>query len=153
MGAIQQAALARGYTLGQIKKANEDAWDTQPEGFSNTIRWNVGHIYVSTEEFLSQALDQYEPSHGDWFSFFKSGSSPSTWQDTPPSAEDLVVALKEQGKRIPQVVEGQLDRVLESPISIGKLLTMNTVDEVLQFIAWHEGIHAGVIDGLARITK
>lgn len=153
MGTIQQAGLARGYTLGLLKKANEGAWDTLPAGFSNTIRWNAGHIYVSAEHFLSQALNAYEPSHSAWFPFFATGSSPSTWQGTPPSADELITALKEQGKRISQVGESKLGHVLETSISLGDLLTMKTVDDVIQFNTWHEGIHAGLIDGLVRASR
>ncbi|PIC63785.1 hypothetical protein CSV79_10115 [Sporosarcina sp. P13] len=153
MGAIQQLSAARGYTLGRIKGVSEDAWDAQPEGFSNTIRWNVGHIYVTVESLLSQAIQTYEKSHSDWPEFFAPGSSPTSWQSAPPTTEELVGALVEQGKQLSQVMESSPVQALESPLSIGKFITLETVDDVLQFLAWHEGIHSGLINGLARVIK
>ncbi|AXI00867.1 DinB family protein [Sporosarcina sp. PTS2304] len=153
MGAVQQLSMARGYTLGRIKGASEEMWDVQPANFSNTIHWNVGHIYVTAESLLSQAVKTYEPHHTEWSGYFKTGTSPSAWQDAPPAMEKLIVAFKEQGKRIPQVIDHSSNQALESPISIGKFITMETIDDVLQFLAWHEGIHSGLIAGLVRVTK
>ncbi|MDV6379102.1 DinB family protein [Sporosarcina sp. GW1-11] len=153
MGAIQQLSMARGYTLGRIKGVSEDAWDVQPAGFSNTIRWNVGHIYVTVESLLSRAIQAYEKNHSDWSEFFAPGSSPAAWQSTPPTTEELVGALKEQGERVSQLMESSPVQALESPLAIGKLITLETVEDVLRFLAWHEGIHSGLINGLTRVIK
>lgn len=149
MGAIQQLMMARGYTLSRLKKiTKDDVWDAQPAGFSNTIRWNVGHILVLTEEFLGKALPDYEPQYIEWNEYFVAGSSPSEWQGVPPSEEQLIKALKEQSKQMSIVTEGKHEQATD--LSIGKIITMKTVDEVLQFLAWHEGIHAGLINGIVK---
>ena len=153
MGALQQFSMARGYTLSRIKQADEHAWDTQPEGFSNTVRWNVGHIYTFTEDFLNRALNDYPVDHTEWAEFFAPGTGPSSWPSVPPAEEELVAALKDQGKRISQLTEQQLTHRLDTPLSIGKLITMETVEEVLQLLTWHEGMHAGLIDGLIKANK
>lgn len=154
MGTLQQVTLARGYTLGRLKKAAPEQWDAQPEGFNNTIRWNAGHIFVSAESFVSQAIEDYEAVHPEWAEFFSTGTSPAAWDlEQVPSVEELMTALKEQGKRIPQVLEGELGNILAEPISLGDVLRMDTVEDVAQFNAWHEGIHAGLIDGLVRASK
>lgn len=153
MGALQQFSMARGYTLSRIKRADEHAWDAQPEGFSNTVRWNVGHIYVFTEDFLNQAVDNYDISDPQWAEFFAPGTDPSSWPSIPPAEEELVTALKDQGKRISQLTEQQLAHRLDTPLSIGTLITMETVEEVLQLLTWHEGMHAGLIDGLIKANK
>lgn len=153
MGTVQQLYLARGYTLNLLKKADEDAWDRQPEGFSNTIRWNAGHIYNLADYLLSQALESYEVQHREWAGYFKAGTSPSDWLELPPSEEELFAAMKDQGKFISELTDEQLGRAPDTPIEIGKFITLYTVDEVLSFLAWHEGIHAGLIDRLARVNR
>ncbi|ARD48563.1 MULTISPECIES: DinB family protein [unclassified Sporosarcina] len=153
MGAQQQFSMARGYTLSRLKRADEHMWDAQPEGFSNTVRWNAGHIYESAEDFLSRAMNDYPVAKAEWAEFFSSGTSPSSWPGIPPAEEELIAALKDQGKRISQLTEEQLAYRLDPPLSIGKLITMETVDEVLQFLTWHEGMHAGLIDGLMKVNK
>ncbi|WP_303967455.1 DinB family protein [Sporosarcina ureae] len=153
MGALQQFSMARGYTLGLIKRADEHAWDAQPEGFSNTVQWNVGHIYSLTEDLLNRAMNDYPVDKLEWAEFFAPGTSPSTWPSTPPAKEELIVAMKGQGKRISQLTELQLSHRLNTPISIGKFITLETVEEVLQFLTWHEGMHAGLIDGLLKASR
>ncbi|PIC57584.1 hypothetical protein CSV80_08330 [Sporosarcina sp. P12(2017)] len=153
MGALQQFSLARGYTLGLIKRVDEQVWDAQSEGFSNTIRWNVGHFYSLTEDLLNRAMNDYPVDKLEWAEFFAPGTSPSTWPSTPPAKEELFAAMKDQGKRISQLTEQQLVHQLSTPISIGKFITMETAEEVLQFLTWHEGMHAGLIDGLLKANK
>ncbi|WP_301107553.1 DinB family protein [Sporosarcina sp.] len=153
MGAVQQFYLARGYTLNLLKKIDEDAWDRQPEGFSNTIRWNVGHVYNLAEYILSLALESYEVQHHEWASFFKAGTSPSDWVEIPPAEAELFAAMKDQGKLISELTDEQLGQALDTPIEIGKFITLHTVEDTLNFLSWHEGIHAGLIDGLARVNR
>ncbi|PIC79326.1 hypothetical protein CSV75_12065 [Sporosarcina sp. P18a] len=153
MGALQQFSMARGYTLSLCKRADESAWDVQPKGFSNTVRWNVGHIYSLTEDFLHRAMNDYPVDKLEWSEFFATGTSPSTWPSSAPTEEELITAMKDQGKRISKLTEQQLTHRLSTPLSIGTFITMETVDEVLQFLTWHEGLHAGVIDGLLRANK
>jgi hypothetical protein len=38
----------RANTLQNAEGITEEAADRMPEGFNNTIRWHLGHIYVAT---------------------------------------------------------------------------------------------------------
>lgn len=154
MGTLTQLKFTRGYTLSRLKQSADDAWDVQPEGFNNTIRWNVGHILVTTEGLIKQAVPEYEATYLEWASFFGGGTSPGTWDKEPPSNDELLKALKEQTEHIASLLEGKLADTLTEPVNIGKIHSMHTVDEVVQFAGWHEGVHAGVIHGLnAAIGK
>ncbi|MCG7343696.1 DinB family protein [Sporosarcina sp. ACRSL] len=150
METIEQLKFARIYTMGRLSQVKDDAWDKQPTGFNNTIRWNVGHIYCSLEDFTAQVLPSYVPHHQEWQTLFDRGTSPATWEGQVPSNDELVTALQEQMPRIVEALEGKLDQELPEPLKIGKMLTMGTVDAVIQFALWHEGVHAGVIHGLNR---
>lgn len=150
METIEQLKFARMYTMGRLSQTKEDAWDEQPTGFNNTIRWNVGHIYCTLEQFAAMVLPSYEAQHTEWDAFFAMGTSPAKWEGQAPSNEELLTAVKEQMPRVVEALEGKLDQTLSEPVKIGDMLTMNTVDAVIQFTTWHEGLHAGVIHGLNR---
>ncbi|MDN4606213.1 DinB family protein [Sporosarcina highlanderae] len=150
METIAQLKFARMYTMGRLSQTKEDTWDKQPTGFNNTIRWNVGHLYISMEQFAAKALPDYEPRHSEWDTFFGMGTSPAEWEGQAPSQEELEVALQEQLPRVLEALEGKLDDVMPEPLKIGDMLTMGTVDAVMQFALWHEGLHAGVIHALNR---
>lgn len=150
METIEQLKFARMYTMGRLSQANEDAWDKQPTGFNNTIRWNAGHIYILSEQFAAKVLPSYETKHSEWNAYFGMGTKPANWEGQTPSKEELITALQEQTPRVIEALEGKLEEVLQEPLKIGDMLTMSTVDAVMQFALWHEGVHAGVIHGLNR---
>jgi len=149
---LGQLNMARMYTLGRLKNSKEVAWDTQPHGFGNTIRWNAGHIFVSMEVFVQKALGEYEPVNPEWIPLFVTGTSPAGWGENVPSNEELLAALKGQPARIVAALEGNLGNILAEPMSIGPMHTMETAEAIVQFAVWHEGVHAGMIHGLNRAT-
>ncbi len=140
------------HALRQLQQSPENKWDTQPEGFSNTIRWNAGHIFVTMEALIQKAMPEYNLVNPEWIPLFVTGSSPSKWEGEPPSNEELLTALKAQSERIVAFLEGKLDQTLAEPVQIGNIHTMETLDAVVQFIVWHEGVHAGLIQGLNRVV-
>jgi len=148
---LKQLNLTRGYTFGRLKQSVETEWDTQPKGYNNTIRWNAGHIYITMETFVQLAIPGYEIVHPEWIPLFATGSSPASWEGDIPSNEELRTALKEQSKRLIGVLEGKLDATIPKTIDIGPH-AMETVEAVVQFTIWHEGVHAGMIDGLNKST-
>lgn len=151
IGTLKQLDFARGYTLSSLNKSIDTEWDTQPKGYNNTIRWNAGHVFVSMEYFVSSVIEDYEMVHPEWAPFFATGSSPASWEGDAPSKEEIMMALKEQSARIIKAVEGNLEKTIVNPIKIADM-TLENVETVVQFVIWHEGIHAGIISGLNRAT-
>ena len=153
METLNQLNFARIYTLGRISQVIEVAWDIQPPGFNNTIRWNVGHVYVNTEILTQQAIPSYEIVHQEWVPLFDRGTKPSDWTLEPPTSEELVSALQEQTERIKAVLDQNLSNNLIETMSIGHLHEMKTIEALVQFMIWHEGVHAGIIHALNRATS
>ena len=148
METLNQLKFTRSYTLGRLKNSVDTAWDTQPKGFNNTICWNAGHVFVTMETLIKAAVDTYEIAHPEWVPLFKKGSSPANWERNIPSKDEILTALKEQPERAMEALKGSLSNSLNEPISIGPMHTMETVEAVVQFILWHEGVHAGIINSM-----
>ncbi len=149
---LKQLNFTRIYTLGRLKQSNKEAWDTQPNGFNNTIRWNAGHIFVAMETLVQKAVEGYEPVNPKWIPLFATGSNPKDWEGEIPSNEELLAALEAQPTHITEALKGNLSNTLQDPMSIGPLHTMETAEAIVQFAVWHEGVHAGIIHGLNRVT-
>ncbi|WP_210470648.1 DinB family protein [Sporosarcina sp. 6E9] len=143
--------FARLYTLGRLEQSVDAEWDTQPTGFSNTIRWNAGHICVTLEYFVHLVDAEYEIVNADWIPLFVRGSSPAIWEGDIPSNEEVIAALTAQTPRLTKVLAGTLEEPLENPINFGQH-TIKTIDSLILFTIWHEGLHTGIIDGLNRAT-
>ena len=152
METLGQLNFARIYTQGRLQAIHEEQWDIQPQGFNNTIRWNVGHIFTTMESLVKKGIPTYEPVHPEWAQFFKGGTKPADWTLDPPTKEELLAALAQQPARVIDFLTGKLDQEMPEVMKIGKLHDMKTVDAVIQFVIWHEGVHAGLILGLSKIT-
>ncbi len=148
---LNQMNFTRLYTLGLLKQSVDAEWDTQPTGFSNTIRWNAGHIYVTLEYFVHLIDKEYEIVHAEWIPLFVRGSSPAIWEGNIPSNEEVIYALTEQTTRLTKVLAGRLEEPLENPIDFGDY-KVKTIGSLILFAIWHEGLHTGIIDGLNHAT-
>ncbi|MBW8349315.1 DinB family protein [Bacillus sp. IITD106] len=150
MASLKQFQFARTYTIRTLNQTNLDKWDDIPDGFSNSIRWNVGHIYVTAEILLHKADNEYEMKNPNWTAFFVPGSRPSEWSENPPSAEELLDALKKQSRYIDEFFVGKLGNAASEAFKIDTY-KMETVDAFLQFVIWHEGLHAGIIKAMGVV--
>ena len=152
MEILNQLSFTRMYTQGRLKPVKDGQWDIQPEGFNNTIRWNVGHIFTSMESFIQNVIPTYEPVHPEWIPLFKGGTNPTDWTVEPPTNEELLSALADQLARVKEILTGKLDQKLPEVMKIGKFHEMATIEAVIQFAVWHEGIHSGIIFALNKVT-
>jgi len=139
------------HTIGRLKRIEDAKWDTLHAGFNNNIRWHAGHLFVTIETFIQQGVNSYEPKYPEWISFFDDGTSPRDWKDDVPAASVILAALREQLNWATEFLEGKLEWQMSEPLIIGDdIMTFDDMEGIVQFLAWHEGVHAGVIDALGR---
>jgi uncharacterized damage-inducible protein DinB len=125
--------------------------DKIPEGFNNSIRWNVGHI-LSAGDFMLSHLSGYQrllPAH--YSDFFARGTSPKEWQGGPPEWSEMLNYLEQQTNQVEELFNNGRPE-LTKPLEI-RGTSFSTVDEVLAFIGGHEGQHHGTIKAYARLIK
>ncbi|TNJ46994.1 DinB family protein [Tamlana fucoidanivorans] len=123
-----------------------------PKGFNNNIIWNIGHVVV-TEQLLVYKLSGLEPSLSD----------------------DMINKYRKDSRPEEQVVQADVDRIKGLLTSTLKKTeedykrgvfkdynaytvsttgnTLTNIDEALQFVLVHEGIHYGYILALLRAIK
>lgn len=152
MGAVKLFKYSRTSTLILLSKIDENKWDIQPEGFSNTVRWNAGHVYATAEDYLADADTNYTVVNPEWFDLFLDGTRPSEWTNNIPTKEEIIDALKEQEIRIVNHFKDKLTDPASVTRDINGTL-LDTVDSSLQFVTWHEGIHLGGTKALTSQIK
>lgn len=152
METLKQFELSRFFTLKALENVDERKWDVLPDGFSNTIRWNAGHIYVATESLLHKADNNYEVKNAEWGAFFAPGTRPSEWKEGAPSMADIFAALEDQSSRVIAHFEGNLTDEASEALQIA-FNNMQTVEAIVQFVTWHEGIHSGIIKSFNHAVK
>ncbi|OKL37397.1 DinB family protein [Domibacillus mangrovi] len=149
MESMKQFGFSRAATIGTLEQAPKEKWDEQPSGYSNTIHWNAGHVYFITEALLHRVDDSYEIERPEWGALFGNGTRPSEWTGDVPEAEEIVKAL---GQQVGRVKAHFSEKRSSNPVTIAGF-EMTTVEAILQFVTWHEGMHLGIIKSLTNAVK
>ncbi|SFK32852.1 DinB superfamily protein [Halobacillus dabanensis] len=144
---FQQINLVRKATLKQMDNLTEGQADKQPDGFKNTIRWNLGHIYVVQNSLIAKFGGKPVETPSRYLELFAPGTKPADWQGDVPSLSELKKELEEQPLRLKEALSGQLDDEAAEAF-----LSLPTVGEILTFTLYHEGVHTGMIKALKANT-
>lgn len=147
---IQHMRFVRKRTLASLDATTEEMADHKPAGFLNTIRWNFGHIYVSQEKLMATFMGEEPALPGEYVLLFNGGTSPDEWPEQVPSLEQLRHELHAQTERLIDAYQGRLSEEGKEPFNLGGGVVFHTLDEVLNFTIWHEGLHQGTISALKR---
>ncbi len=123
-----------------------------PKGFNNNIIWNIAHVVVS-EQLLAYKLSGLESSLSDeMINKYRKDSKPNgdLSQAEVNEIKDLLLTTLEKTK------EDYYDDVFENYNAYTVSTTGNTltnIDEALEFVAIHEGLHYGYVLALLKAVK
>lgn len=147
---FDQSGFLREVTIKTVKDLSEREVGVVPDGFNNNILWNLGHIYLSQEQFVF-CFDQELMEIPDGFAeLFGMGTKPSDWTIQPPTLLELLKFLNEQPNRIRERLRNRLDEEVVTPFNIPGL-NLKTIGELLSFNLYHEGIHVQAIRMLKKL--
>lgn len=146
---LKQFTFWRYRTIQALDATSEEQADYLPEGFTNTVRWNLGHILVTADFALERFTDIEKILPGHYTALFKAGTRPEEWMESPPTLVEIKHYLLEQNNCMKEL-EGKLDDSLQHDFSIGSYLNLKTTGELLLFLMNHENLHLGTISGLKR---
>ncbi|MDQ6600699.1 DinB family protein [Bacillus salipaludis] len=151
---FKQLRFVRKNTINFVPEINDEASLFIPEGFNNNIKWNIGHIYVVQEKFAYYFINEKMIIPNNFSELFTTGTSPTNWgNQTLPTISELIQLLKNQIDRIEQALEFRLKEVIEKPFTTSTGLTLSTIEELLSFCLYHEGMHFATIKSYQRIIQ
>lgn len=121
-----------------------------PNGFNNNALWHIGHVLV-TQQLLVYKLSGVPMLLDEQIiSAFRKDSNPKEWTETPNAD-----AIKKQ-------LQPLMDRFIEDyyadkfksferyESSYG--VTLNNIDDSIQFLTLHESLHLGYLMALRRVV-
>lgn len=123
-----------------------------PEGFNNNLIWNIGHIVV-TEQLLVYKLSGLQPMVSDeLINKYRKDSKPEgdVSQEEVNEISDLLYATIERTKK--DYKNNVFDNYKEYTVSTTGN-TLKNVENALNFVLFHEGMHMGYILALKRALK
>jgi DinB superfamily len=149
---FDQLEFARNITFKVAEEITEENADLIPDGFPNSLRWQLGHIYTSVEGIVFHFANETMNLPQNYGELFNTGTKPVDWNTTPPAIEEIKCLLSEQVKRVRETFEGRLDEKIANPLPIGPL-TLKTIGELISFASFHEREHIGVIKTMNHAVK
>lgn len=143
---FNQLKTYREELLSVVSDVTEKEADMIPEGFNNSIRWNLGHIYLDQYLWIKVLTkdDLYPDQYNSWFGF---GTSPNDFSTETPSFSQLKQLLREQTQNIKGLYNDRLEEEFP-PIEMG----MFTIEQALIRTIFHEGMHIQAINDLKKFT-
>ncbi|MFC4408901.1 DinB family protein [Chungangia koreensis] len=143
----------RDLTLKVFDRIPEELMDVVPEGFNNSIRWNLGHIAFIQDRLVYQVAGEPIGVPYAFEEYFKAETKPANWLGEPPSLEEIKEALISQSGRIKESRKSRLDEALPEPFTNRMGVTFYTKGDTLLFTFYHEAMHYETIKQIYRAIQ
>ena len=133
------------------KKSLEDL-NKIPKGFNNNIIWNIGHIVV-TEQLLAYKLSGLPMMvSDDLVNKYRKDTKPNgdVTQEEVNEIKDLLFSTIERTAK--DYKSNAFENFKEYTVSTTGN-SLKTIDESLQFVLFHEGMHLGYVLALLKVVK
>ncbi len=122
-----------------------------PEGFNNNLIWNLGHV-IATQQLLCYALSGNKTIiHSDLITAFRKGTKPEG--NVGKGQYDMLkeLAFSTLDRLDEDYQAGLFEEFKEYPTSYG--ISLNSIEEAIQFNTIHEGMHFGYCLALRRALE
>jgi len=147
---IETLKKSRQLTLKIIENLTIEQLNKIPEGFKNNIAWNVTHLVV-TQQLLCYKLAGLDCLVSDeMITNFQKGSAP-----TYTISETEFETIKEQFLQLPNKLKEDYSNNLFKNYNEYKTsvdVTLNSIEDGINFNLYHEGIHLGIILQLLKFV-
>jgi hypothetical protein len=151
MNAIfELTATSRKMVAPFLEKYTLEQLNTIPEGFSNTMFWNIAHIVVTQQLLVYKLSGLPMQVTDDLVQKYRKGSKPehTVTQEEVDLIKSLLFPTVEQMKT--DYDNKVFQNFNEYPTSTG--FTLHSVEEAMQFNAFHEGLHIGILMSLRKFV-
>jgi hypothetical protein len=135
-------AMTENLSLEQLNKV--------PAGFNNNIIWNIGHLVAAQQSICYLRGGHPVIINDDYFNTYKSGSKPERWitQEEVEETRQLLVSTLSQLEA--DYANGMFSSYTPWVTRYG--VPINTIDDAIAFLPFHEGLHMGYIMALKRVV-
>jgi len=147
---IERIIRTRKYLLGQIESLSTESLNKIPEGFNNNILWNIGHLIAAQQGICYVRSGATMVVDEKYFLNYKPGTAPTEFVD-----ESEVAQIKSLLITSLDSLEDDIHNNLfkNYPLWTTRYgVDIASIDDALQFIMFHEGLHSGTIMALKRLV-
>jgi hypothetical protein len=147
---FKMLAKNRELHLAYLEKYSLEQLNKTPEGFSNNLIWNLGHI-VAVQQRLTYSISGLKMNISDeFFEKYKPGSKPTG--DTTQEEADEIKHLLVAHQAITQADFAANKFLNFKGLTTGTGFHLGTIEEALEFINYHEGMHLGFMINIRKFV-
>ncbi len=147
---IETIRKTRSYLLQAIKELTPDQLNKIPDGFNNNIVCNLGHLVAAQEGICYVRAGLKPPGGEDFFNRFKPGSKPENKLN-----EEETEKIKELMLTSLNVLEQDYEKGFWTSYPAWSTrygVEIKSIDEAINFLHFHEGLHSGHVLSMKRIV-
>lgn len=139
------------YLLDQVKDLSVEELNEIPPGFNNNIAWNLGHL-VAAQQGVCYARAGVKPIVDEQFmATYKPGTKPERYIDDTEIQliKDVLITSLDQ-------FESDYEKNLftnYTAFTTRYAVELPNIDDALQFLYYHEGLHSGHVIAVKRLVK
>ncbi|MGZ3756209.1 MAG: DinB family protein [Mucilaginibacter sp.] len=149
--AIETLKQPRIKILEELQDFSLEQLNDIPTGFNNNIIWNLGHM-IAAQQGICYARSGVDKLVSDeFFMAYKPGSKPEKFIDQPQydNIKELLFSTLVQ-------LETDLKNNLfvnYTPVMTRYNVELTNIQDAIEFLPFHEGLHIGYIMSLRKIVK
>jgi hypothetical protein len=132
--------ILQGYTLEQL--------NTIPDGYSNNLIWNIGHIVVVQQMLVYKLSGLPMMISDEMVEKYKRGTKPE--QDaTQADVDEIQSLLFETINQTKADLENNVFKYFQEFTTMTGF-TVKTAEDAISFNVYHEAVHTGVMMGIRK---
>lgn len=148
---IEIIRKTRTFLLKNLEDLTSEQYNKIPEGFNNNIIWNLGHMIAAQQGVCYLRAGLAPRVAEDIISSFKSSTKP----ERPFSQAEIENIKSLLFSTLDQLEEDYNNHVFSgyTAWSTRYDVELASIDDALDFLPFHEGLHSGCITALKRLVK
>ncbi|MEP7258935.1 MAG: DinB family protein [Flavitalea sp.] len=139
------------YTLDQVKELSLEKLNIVPHGFNNNIIWNLGHLLAAQQSICYVKMGLLPVTPDGYFEKFKPGSRPDRFFESDEVDEVRELLISQLDSLQADYHRHVFDKYVPWTTRYG--FELLTIDEALDYLFFHEGLHLGVIHSIKKLVQ
>lgn len=154
---VQQAfdhfQILRGKNIDLIQSIPKDKMMTIPNGFSNNIYWHTGHILTVQHSLLYRRCNLELGLDSSYLDYFAKGLSPASFDDRIPEIDTLLKQLEHSIVALENNLDKYADKKYDDDVTVSFGFTLNSFNDAVIALPYHESYHLGSMNVLKKFLK
>ena len=148
---IDSIRKTRSYVLDLVKELSLEKLNKVPHGFNNNIIWNLGHLIGAQQSicYIKGGLPMTVSE--EFYDKFKPGSRPERFFESDEEDEVKKILFTSLDTLEIDYQKNAFENFIPWTTRMG--INLNNINDAIQYLHFHEGLHTGVIYSMKRMVQ